>query len=379
MRIVDARAMPIDHEDLITVTDSSVYYREKTGETSFSIFRYDEADGTITQINRRVYQDYGISKLFISDGRVYFLNETPNQTGLVSTELIAFDYRSGDEEVLATFEKRGNSTLYWVLTDRYFLFLTSFDTTDEAWLFDAETSRQERVRDERLVGHAGRFRELYLFTMELEAVPYIVCNARLDEFGYYDALEAGHISPDDPIDHSEAILICPLDKAVEAVWSRADQIPFNDLIRLHGEGDTVQYLGERDKKLRFAAFVDAANKETIYELATPDVLNELAVVDWGAYEPIDFTYDDVSSTIFIKVDESLEHTELIDATTGARFLDTTPFERVLDANYFIHESANGSNSGVSIFNLEANERQTFEDAYYTVLDETIVILSTKQL
>ncbi|TCI35773.1 MULTISPECIES: hypothetical protein [unclassified Exiguobacterium] len=379
MRIVDARAMSISHEDLIAVTESSVYYREKTGETSFSIFRYDEADGTITQINRRVFEDYGISKLFISADRVYFLNETPDRTGVVSTELIAFDYRTGDEEVLTTFEKRGNSTLYWVLADRYFLFLTSFEATDEAWLFDAETSREERIRDERLVGHAGRFRELYLFTTELEGVSYIVCNARLDEFDYYDALESGRISPDDPIDHSEAILICPLDEAVEAVWSKADEIPFDDLIRLQGEGDTVQYLGERDKKLRFAAFIDAANEETVYELAAPDVLHELAVVDWGAYEPIDFTYDDVSSTIFIKVEESMEHTELIDATTGARFLDTSPFERVLDANYFIHESADGRNGGVSIFNLEANERQAFEDAYYTVLDETIVILSTKQL
>lgn len=379
MRIVDARAMPISHEDLIAVTDSSVYYRQKTGETSFSIFRYDEADGAISQVNRRIYEDYGVSKLFISDGRVYFLNETPDRTGVVSTELIAFDYRSGDEVVLATFEKRGNSTLYWVLADRYFLFLTSFETVDEAWLFDAETSRQERVRDERLVGHAGRFRELYLFTIELEGVPYIVCNARLDEFDYYDALDSGRVSPDDAVDHSEAILICPLDEAVEAVWSKSDEIPFEDLIRLQGEGDTVQYLGERDKKLRFAAFVDTANEETIYELAAPDVLREITVVDWGAYEPIDFTYDDVSSTIFIKVEESMEHSELIDATSGARFLDTVPFERVLDANYFIHESADGQNGGVSIFNLESNERQTFEDAYYTVLDETIVILSAKQL
>lgn len=379
MRIVDARAMPISHEDLIAVTDSSVYYREKTGETSFSIYRFDEVDGAVTKINRRPYEDYGISKLFMSNGRVYFLNETPDRSGVVRTELVALDYRSGREEVLATFEKRGNSTLYWVLGDRYFLFLTNYESTDEAWLFDAETARQERIRDERLIGQAGRFRELYLFATEFEGVPHVVCNARLDEFDYYDALESGRVSPDDPVDHSEAILVCSLDEAVESIWAKAEEVPFEDLLRLHGEGDTVQYLGEKDGHLRFAAFIDEANEETIYELTAPDVLREVGVVDWGAYEPIDFTYDDVGSTIFIKVEESADHTELIDATTGARFLDTAPFERVLDETYFIHESADGERGGVSIFHLETNERQTFEDAYYTVLDDTIVILSTRQL
>lgn len=379
MRIVDARAMSISHEDLIAVTETSVFYREKSGETNFSIFRYDEAVGVVTQVGRRVYEDYGISKLFVSGDRVYFLNEIPDRTGVVRTELIAFEYHTGQEIVMTTFEKRGNSTLYWVLADRYFLFLTSFGDTDEAWLYDAETAFQERIRDERLVGHADKFRELYLFTTELDGVPYIVCNARLDEFAYYEALEDGRVSPDDAIDHSEAILICSLDEAVEAIKSRQNEIPFEDLIRLHGEGDTVQYLGERNKRLRFSAFIDAANEETIYELTAPGVLSKVTVVDWGAYEPIDFTYDDVSSTIFIKVDESPDHTELIDATTGSRFLDTSPFERVLASNYFIHESAGGEGEGVSIFNLETNERQTFEDAYYTVLDETIVILSTKQL
>lgn len=371
--------MSISHEDLIAVTETSVFYREKSGETNFSIFRYDEAVGVVTQVGRRVYEDYGISKLFVSGDRVYFLNEIPDRTGVVRTELIAFEYHTGQEIVMTTFEKRGNSTLYWVLADRYFLFLTSFGDTDEAWLYDAETAFQERIRDERLVGHADKFRELYLFTTELDGVPYIVCNARLDEFAYYEALEDGRVSPDDAIDHSEAILICSLDEAVEAIKSRQNEIPFEDLIRLHGEGDTVQYLGERNKRLRFSAFIDAANEETIYELTAPGVLSKVTVVDWGAYEPIDFTYDDVSSTIFIKVDESPDHTELIDATTGSRFLDTSPFERVLASNYFIHESAGGEGEGVSIFNLETNERQTFEDAYYTVLDETIVILSTKQL
>ncbi|STO08122.1 hypothetical protein [Exiguobacterium aurantiacum] len=379
MRIVDARAMPISHEDLIAVTDSSVYYREKSGETGFSIYRFDEVDGAVTKINRRPYEDYGISKLFMSNGRVYFLNETPDRSGVVRTELVALDYRSGREDVLATFEKRGNSTLYWALADRYFLFLTNYESTDEAWLFDAETGRQERIRDERLIGQAGRFRELYLFTTEFEGVPYVVCNARLDEFDYYDALESGRVSPDDPIDHSEAILVCSLDEAVESIWAKAEEVPFEDLIRLHGEGDTVQYLGEKDGHLRFAAFIDEANEETIYELTAPDVLREVGVIDWGAYEPIDFTYDDVGSTIFIKVEESAEHTELIDATTGARFLDTAPFERVLAGTYFVHESAEGERGGVSIFHLEANERQSFEDAYYTVLDHTIVILSTRQL
>ena len=216
MRIVDARAMSISHEDLIAVTESSVYYREKTGETSFSIYRYDEEDGAVTPISHRVYEDYGISKLFVSDTRVFFLNETPDRTGVVRTELIAFDYRSGQEDVLATFEKRGNSTLYWVLADRYFLFLTSFGDTDEAWLYDAETAFQERIRDERLVGHAGKFRELYLFSTELDGVPYVVCNARLDEFAYYEALEDGRVSPDDAIDHRVGFdRLLPLGSKVE--------------------------------------------------------------------------------------------------------------------------------------------------------------------
>ncbi|MCT4794989.1 hypothetical protein [Exiguobacterium alkaliphilum] len=146
MRIVDARAMPISHEDLIAVTESSVYYRQKRGETAFSIYRYDEEDGAVAEINQRTYEDYGMAKLFMSDGRVYFLNEAPDRTGVVRTELVSLEYRTGREDVLATFEKRGNSTLYWVLGDRYFLFLTSYGTTDEAWLLDVETNQGVAVR-----------------------------------------------------------------------------------------------------------------------------------------------------------------------------------------------------------------------------------------
>ncbi|WP_214794964.1 MULTISPECIES: hypothetical protein [unclassified Exiguobacterium] len=375
MRIVDARAMPIDHEDLIAVTSSSVYYREKKDQTTFSLYRFDEEDGMITQLNRRPYEDYGYSKLFVDGDVVYFLNEIPSDDGVIKTELISFSYKSGKEEVVTTFEKRGNSTLFWVLDQRYFLFLTAFESSDEAWLYDRVTGQQERIRDERLVGKTERFRELYLFTTTFEGISYIVCNARLDEFDYYDALDNGRISPDDPIDHSEALLICPLEEAVEAVFNQREELPFDDILRLHGEGDTVQYLGEKESVLRFSAFVDSLNEEVIYDLTAPDVLHEVAVVDWGAYEPLDFTYDDVSSTIFIKVDESDMHTEVIDMATGARYIDVEPFERVIGRRYLVHEFTEGLTSGVVIFDLETEERFAYDNAYYMVIDDAVLILS----
>ncbi|MEJ6528664.1 hypothetical protein [Exiguobacterium sp. USCH10] len=375
MRIVDARAMPIDHEDLIAVTSSSVYYREKKDETTFSLYRFDEEDGMITQLNRRPYEDYGYSKLFVDGDVVYFLSEIPDGEGIIKTELIAFSYKAGKEEIVTTFEKRGNSTLFWVLDHRYFLFLTAFDSSDEAWLYDRVTGQRERIRDERLVGKTERFRELYLFTTTFAGIAYIVCNARLDEFDYYDALDNGRVSPDDPIDHSEALLICPLEEAIEAIWDQRDELPFDDVLRLQGEGDTVQYLGENEGTLRFSSFVDSLNEEVIYDLTAPDVLHEVSVVDWGAYEPLDFTYDDVSSTIFIKVDESDMHTEVIDIATGARYIDVEPFERVIGRRYLVHEYTEGLTSGVVIFDLETEERIAYENAYYMVIDDAILILS----
>lgn len=379
MRIVDARAMPIDHEDLIAVTSSSVYYREKNNETTFSLYRFDEADGMITQLNRRPYEDYGYSKLFVDGDIVYFLNEIPDGEGIIKTELIAFSYKAGKEEIVTTFEKRGNSTLFWVLDHRYFLFLTVFESSDEAWLYDRVTGQRERIRDERLVGKTERFRELYLFTTTFAGIAYIVCNARLDEFDYYDALDNGRVSPDDPIDHSEALLICPLEEAIEAIWDQRDELPFDDVLRLQGEGDTVQYLGENEGILRFSAFVDSMNEEVIYDLTAPDVLHEVSVVDWGAYEPLDFTYDDVSSTIFIKVDESDMHTEVIDIATGARYIDVEPFERVIGRRYLVHEFTEGLTSGVVIFDLETEERFAYENAYYMVIDDAVLILSMSSI
>ncbi|MDA5559725.1 hypothetical protein PJK55_03175 [Exiguobacterium sp. MMG028] len=375
MRIVDARAMPIDHEDLIAVTSSSVYYREKKDETTFSLYRFDEEDGMITQLNRRPYEDYGYSKLFVDGDVVYFLNEIPDGEGIIKTELIAFSYKAGKEEIVTTFEKRGNSTLFWVLDHRYFLFLTAFDSSDEAWLYDRVTGQRERIRDERLVGKTERFRELYLFTTTFAGIAYIVCNARLDEFDYYDALDNERVSPDDLIDHSEALLICPLEEAIEAIWDQRDELPFDDVLRLQGEGDTVQYLGENEGILRFSAFVDSLNEEVIYDLTAPDVLHEVSVVDWGAYEPLDFTYDDVSSTIFIKVDESDMHTEVIDVATGARYIDVEPFERVIGRRYLVHEYTEGLTSGVVIFDLKTEERFAYENAYYMVIDDAVLILS----
>lgn len=375
MRIVDARAMPIDHEDLIAVTSSSVYYREKKDETTFSLYRFDEEDRMITQLNRRPYEDYGYSKLFVDGDVVYFLNEIPDGEGIIKTELIAFSYKAGKEEIVTTFEKRGNSTLFWVLDHRYFLFLTAFESSDEAWLYDRVTGQRERIRDERLVGKTERFRELYLFTTTFAGIAYIVCNARLDEFDYYDALDNGRVSPDDPIDHSEALLICPLEEAIEAIWDQRDELPFDEVLRLQGEGDTVQYLGENEGILRFSAFVDSLNEEVIYDLTAPDVLHEVSVVDWGAYEPLDFTYDDVSSTIFIKVDESDMHTEVIDIATGARYIDVEPFERVIGRRYLVHEYTEGLTSGVVIFDLETEKRFAYENAYYMVIDDAVLILS----
>lgn len=375
MRIVDARAMPIDHEDLIAVTSSSVYYREKKDETTFSLYRFDEEDRMITQLNRRPYEDYGYSKLFVDGDVVYFLNEIPDGEGIIKTELIAFSYKAGKEEIVTTFEKRGNSTLFWALDHRYFLFLTAFESSDEAWLYDRVTGQRERIRDERLVGKTERFRELYLFTTTFAGIAYIVCNARLDEFDYYDALDNGRVSPDDPIDHSEALLICPLEEAIEAIWDQRDELPFDEVLRLQGEGDTVQYLGENEGILRFSAFVDSLNEEVIYDLTAPDVLHEVSVVDWGAYEPLDFTYDDVSSTIFIKVDESDMHTEVIDIATGARYIDVEPFERVIGRRYLVHEYTEGLTSGVVIFDLETEKRFAYENAYYMVIDDAVLILS----
>ncbi|WP_215112770.1 hypothetical protein [Exiguobacterium sp. s63] len=375
MRIVDARTLPIDHEDVIAVTSSSLYFRKKEERTSFSLFRYDEEDGAITQLNRRVYEDYGYPKLFVDGDVVYFLNEIPESEGVIKTELIAFSYKAGKEEVITTFDKRGNSTLFWVLDNRYFLFLTAFESSDEAWLYDRVTGQRERIRDERLVGKTERFRELYLFTTTFKGVSYIVCNARLDEFDYYDALDNGRISPDDPIDHSEALLICPIEEAVEAVWDQREELPFDDILRLQGEGDTVQYLGENDGLLRFSAFVDALNEEVIYDLTAPDVLHEVSVVDWGAYEPLDFTYDDVGSTIFIKIDESDMHTEVIDIATGARYIDVEPFERVIGRRYLVHEFTEDLTSSVVMFDLETEERHAYDNAYYMVIDDTILVLS----
>lgn len=375
MRIVDARAMPIDHEDVIAVTPTSVYYREKKDRTTFSLYRFDDEDGVITQLNRREYADYGYPKLFVDGDIVYFINEVPDGEGVVKTELIAFSYKAGTEEVVTTFEKRGNSTLFWVLDHRYFLFLTAFESSDEAWLYDRVTNQRERIRDERLVGKTERFRELYLFTTTFDGVPYIVCNARLDEFDYYNALDDGRISPDDPIDHSEALLICPLEEAVEAIWDQRGELPFDDILRLQGEGDTVQYLGENEGTLRFSAFVDSLNEEVIYDLTGPDVLHEVSVVDWGAYEPIDFTYDDISSTIFIKVDETDMHSEVIDLATGARYIDVEPFERVIGRRYLVHEYTEGLTSGVAIFDLESEERLTYDNAYFMVIDDATLILS----
>ena len=105
------------------------------------------------------------------------------------------------------------------------------------------------------------------------------------------------------------------------------------------------------------------------------MLHEVSVVDWGAYEPLDFTYDDVSSTIFIKVDESDMHTEVIDIATGARYIDVEPFERVIGRRYLVHEYTEGLTSGVVIFDLETEERIAYENAYYMVIDDAILILS----
>ena len=89
MRIGDARAMPIDHEDVIAVTPTSVYYREKKNRTTFSLYRLDEEDGLITQLNR------GSTRITV----------IPSHSST---------YKADTEEVVTTFEKRWNSTFFRV-------------------------------------------------------------------------------------------------------------------------------------------------------------------------------------------------------------------------------------------------------------------------
>lgn len=375
MRVVDARALPIAQEDVIAVTDASLYYRVRTDEVHFALYRFDKEDGMTTRLHEPDYSDLGPSKLFVSREIVYFLHETPRRDGIVYSELIGFSYRSGKAETIATFEIRGNSHLYWVLDDRYFVFLTTFGETEEAFLYDRVTGRRERIRDERLLGQTGRFRTLSFMTISFADAVYIVCNARLNEFEYVEALESGEVTIDEPIDHSEALLICSMTDVIHAIWNQDERLPFRDILRLHGEGDTVQWLGEREGRLRFAAYVEATNQETIYELASPEEVVRVTEVDWSSYEPMDFLYDDLSSTILIQVDGSETHTEVVDVATGARYIDSEPFERVFLERYLIHEYAEGATLGVTVYDMETTERMRFDDAYYMIRDETIIILS----
>ncbi|HAZ40585.1 MAG TPA: Six-bladed beta-propeller, TolB-like protein, partial [Exiguobacterium sp.] len=289
------------------------------------------------------------------------------------------DLLSGKREQIASFYVEGDLTLYWVLNENYLVFLQTTDTTS-AFLYDVKDESRQTIRDPRLYGMTENYRELYFFLVTLEEKEYIVCNARLDEFSFYDALESGVISPEDPIDHSESLLIAPLSTLIEEIEQGVEHLSFATLLKLDGEGDTVQYLGEQEGHLIFSAYTDRLNEEIFYRIDTEASVEEVARIQWSDYEPLDFTYDDVESTIFIVNDRSEHHHEVINLRNGARFLDKEPFERVLRGRFYLHEAI-GDNAEpmVTVYDAEHNERYRFEDAYYVTVSGELVILSVHQL
>ncbi|WP_114570805.1 Six-bladed beta-propeller, TolB-like protein [Exiguobacterium flavidum] len=380
MSIVDARALPADHSDLLHVDEHSIYFRRREVEGKYDLCRYDFEDESITSLTPDGLRDRGPTKPFVRDKMVYCLNETDASGGVSKTALIRFDLRSGRLEVLNEWEYPGDLTLYWMMNDRFAVLIHQDEGKTDAFLYDIETNRQASIKDERFYGVTEAYRELYFFGVKLEKGEYIVCNARLDEFSFYEALEDGIISPEDPIDHSESLLIAPLDLIVDSIFTDVALLPFEVMLRLEGEGDTVQYLGEKEGRLYFSAYIDRKNEETIYAVTDPDELLAVQTLRWSDFEPFDFTYDDVESTIFITNDRSEEHYEVIDVRSGARYLDKEPFERVLEGRYYIHEAiGEDAEPMVSIYDAEQNTRHAFDDAYYVTVDGHIVLLSVNEL
>ncbi len=378
MEILDARALPADHSDILHVTPSSVYFRRRLDKNQFHISRFDLEDQEQIDLTTDVLRDHGPTRPFVKQGKVYCLNEQHRDDG-GETHLLAIDLHSGKSEQLAVWNLPGDLTLYWVLNARYMVLL-HVDQTTTAFLYDVTTKTQHPINDERLYGITENYRELYFFLVSLNETDYIVCNARLDEFSFYDALESGVISPEDPIDHSESLLIASLATIVQEIEQGADRLSFQTLLRLDGEGDTVQYLGEQGGHLVFSAYTERLNEEVFYQINNESDITELGRVRWSDYEPLDFTYDDVESTIFIVNDRSDEHHEVMNLRTGARYLERDPFERVLRDRFYLHESiGDDAEPMVTVFDGEQNVRHRFEDAYYMIVSGELVILSVKQL
>lgn len=378
MEIVDARALPADHMDVLHVTPSSIYFRRRLDDARYHISRYDLEDQEQVDLTPQVLTDHGPTRPFVRHGKVYCLNEHTQEQG-GETEVLVIDLLSGKREQIASFYVEGDLTLYWVLNENYLVFLQTTDTTS-AFLYDVKDESRQTIRDPRLYGMTENYRELYFFLVTLEDKEYIVCNARLDEFSFYDALESGVISPEDPIDHSESLLIAPLPTLIEEIERGVEHLSFATLLKLDGEGDTVQYLGEQEGHLIFSAYTDRLNEEVFYRIDTEASVEEVARIQWSNYEPLDFTYDDVESTIFIVNDRSEHHHEVINLRNGARFLDKEPFERVLRGRFYLHEAiGDDAEPMVTVYDAEHNERHRFEDAYYVTVSGELVILSVHQL
>ncbi|WP_131503709.1 MULTISPECIES: Six-bladed beta-propeller, TolB-like protein [unclassified Exiguobacterium] len=378
MEILDARALPADHSDILHVTPSSVYFRRRLNSSQFHISRFDLEDQEQSDLTPDVLQDHGPTRPFVKKGKVYCLNEQDREDG-GETQLLSIDLHSGKSEHLATWRLGGDLTLYWVLNERYMVLL-HVDGTTTAFLYDVETTREHPIKDERLYGITENYRELYFFLVTLADIDHIVCNARLDEFSFYDALESGVISPEDPIDHSESLLIAPLSTIVAEIEQGVEHLSFRTLLRLDGEGDTVQYLGEQDGHLVFSAYTERLNEEVFYEIKEPSAITERERIRWSDFEPLDFTYDDVESTIFIVNDRSNNHHEVMNLRTGARYLDRDPFERVLRDRFYLHESiGTDAEPMVTVYDGEQAVRHRFEDAYYMIVSGELVILSVNQL
>ena len=63
--------------------------------------------------------------------------------------------------------------------------------------------------------------------------------------------------------------------------------------------------------------------------------------------------------------------EVIVLATGARY-----FERIIGRRYLVHEYTEGLASGVVIFDLKSEERFTYDNAYFMVIDHVMLILTT---
>lgn len=378
MEILDARALPADHSDILHVTPSSIYFRRKVNAEQYHISRFDLEDQEQVDLSQDVLTDHGPTRPFVKHQKVYCLNEHDRANG-GATELLTVDLLSGKTEQIATFTVPGDLSLYWVLNERYMVLL-HVDRVTSAFLYDTKTKQQHLIRDQRLYGMTENYRELYFFLVTLQDVDYIVCNTRLDEFSFYDALESGLISPEDPIDHSEGLLIASLETIVSEIELGTEVLSFKTLLRLDGEGDTVQYLGEQAGFLIFSAYTDRLNEEVFYQIRDETDVTELERIRWSDYEAFDFTYDDVESTIFIVNDRSEQHHEVINLRTGARFLDRDPFERVLRDRFYVHETiGEDAEPMVTIFDAERYVRHRFDDAYYMIVSGELVILSVNQL